>query len=904
MVAHRTSIRPGLRRITTVLPWCLGAVVVLTPLPEGSALPTALIVLEAAVFAILAVSAVVCLRERRRFFTNSSGAILGGSIAAFFAVVVLQIVPMPPALLARVSPRTYQVYRVSLPGWPDRDSYPELRNNAEANQATANMSAGSWRTLSLSPSMSVAVMLRLICYAAILWMVGFFTLPDRKSERRFVGILIAAVLLSGFLAACIGIVEFFTWNGRILWVLKPYDWGASQPEQMLRASGSFVNPDHFGDYLAIALIIGAGELAFGVAKLRRSDARAARIAGFTFLFVVVSALLLSVSRGAWLASGVGLLALILFSRWLPSEAKPRLLQNDSKKTVLIAGCAALAMLLLCVVFIGQQGREQLGSRLQETADAETIGSGLRLSLLRSTGAMFLDHPVLGVGLGIWPEALARYERVPVPKMRIREAHNDYSQVLAELGVIGFAAAACFLIAIVRLARPRAGSGDLPTELAVVRVAICGALVALVVHEFFDFSLHTPANGILAAVLLGLLVRISIAEHPTAEPQPTYVTVSIEVAVLTLLGFVFVAVFQQDRVPFPYNVRSNTLAEALRSVDRFPGEAAPHLALTLYAANMLQPQARERETHAAMLLAPLDSTALDIDAHNLMEDGDYQRGLDEISRSVELAPSVQAHPYLRGDRVYLLSDSDRAAIEKGFRAAIARQAPGAADGLAEYDARIGRYGDAAAIHEAAAEKLDDHERYQELRSAALDYLAAKDNSSAERVLLAAIRTQPAEAWPYRALMLEVYGPEKKLDQAQQLAADGIEQGADASQLDIALGQAALRTGDDKIAELSFQQSIAVAPSYAGCMQLGMLYLNQHRDERAALAFDCALNAMPGSAEALFARGVAEERAYKFDQAESDLRRARDLAPGNSQFSEQYASLERLIAENRTVAHPTN
>ena len=64
------------------------------------------------------------------------------------------------------------------------------------------------------------------------------------------------------IVAVVGIVEFFTWNGKILWLFVPYDWGVAQTNPLSRAMGPFVNFDHFGNYLAMVLPLAAGGALF------------------------------------------------------------------------------------------------------------------------------------------------------------------------------------------------------------------------------------------------------------------------------------------------------------------------------------------------------------------------------------------------------------------------------------------------------------------------------------------------------------------------------------------------------------------------------------------------------------------------------------------------------------------
>ena len=63
----------------------------------------------------------------------------GGTAAAMVALPMLllfallgsEVVPIPPALLARLSPASYDIYARALPGWPAQPSYRDINFSAE-----------------------------------------------------------------------------------------------------------------------------------------------------------------------------------------------------------------------------------------------------------------------------------------------------------------------------------------------------------------------------------------------------------------------------------------------------------------------------------------------------------------------------------------------------------------------------------------------------------------------------------------------------------------------------------------------------------------------------------------------------------------------------------------------------
>jgi O-antigen ligase len=85
----------------------------------------------------------------------------------------------------------------------------------------------------------------------------------------------------------------------------------------------------------------------------------------------------------------------------------------------------------------------------------------------------------------------------------QQAHNDYLELLAGGGVIGFAFGTWFVLTLVKHARERLRSKD-PFR----RAACLGALVGLfgiAVHCLTDFGLHVTINALVFVALVAVAV---------------------------------------------------------------------------------------------------------------------------------------------------------------------------------------------------------------------------------------------------------------------------------------------------------------------------------------------------------------------------------------------------------------
>src|SRR4029453_6646697 len=85
--------------------------------------------------------------------------------------------------------------------------------------------------------------------------------------------------------------------------------------------------------------------------------------------------------------------------------------------------------------------------------------------------------------------------------RLEQAHNDYLQVLSDGGIVGAVLALSFVALLFYKALSRARSKD-DFRRGVALASLSGCF-AVLVHSFFDFTLHTTANALLFLVLAAL-----------------------------------------------------------------------------------------------------------------------------------------------------------------------------------------------------------------------------------------------------------------------------------------------------------------------------------------------------------------------------------------------------------------
>ena len=144
-----------------------------------------------------------------------------------------------------------------------------------------------------------------------------------------------------------------------------------------------------------------------------------------------------------------------------------------------------------------------------------LNPGIRPQITKDSLKMFLQRPVWGWGLGAFPTVYPRY-RSFYTNLFINEAHNDYAQLLTEMGLLGFALAIWFLIGVYRRGLSASQRWQNHWDGTVSLAALIGC-TGILLHSFVDFNLQIPANAALFYVLCALAASEPEAQSLLARP---------------------------------------------------------------------------------------------------------------------------------------------------------------------------------------------------------------------------------------------------------------------------------------------------------------------------------------------------------------------------------------------------
>jgi O-antigen ligase len=149
------------------------------------------------------------------------------------------------------------------------------------------------------------------------------------------------------------------------------------------------------------------------------------------------------------------------------------------------------------------------ARFGEVTTEPDMSIGARTNIWRDTLSEVVASPWTGVGLGAYEHGLYRF-KTTAPTKTVDFAHNDYLQILAELGIPGATLAAALGVWILA----RCSSVVLSSRKSLnweFAVALFIALVTLGLHSMADFNLYSPANALVLAWLGGVAVSPGLGE---------------------------------------------------------------------------------------------------------------------------------------------------------------------------------------------------------------------------------------------------------------------------------------------------------------------------------------------------------------------------------------------------------
>jgi O-antigen ligase len=366
-------------------------------------------------------------------------------LGAWFALVLLQLVPLPPGSWTQ------------LPGRETLASgYRELGYTLP------------WLPLAMAPYDLLRALVALLPPAAALLMV----LRLRQSEAG----VAAAIVIAAMAGVTLGALQV----------------GGGGPDQSpwypyeitnVGAVGFFANSNHMGSLLLVAF-----PFAMALVARRSGSGSSSNFAKLSFVLGAAGCLMIAIG----VALNRSLAALGLF---IPvAFASILLLRQGSRHKRLIAPVAAVAVVICLAVLTGSGLRAEL-------AGGDTSSFVTRADMWRNTLRLIAGTFPLGTGVGSFPSIYVLGEDPrAVGLTYINHAHNDFLEIVLETGLLGLL---MLLASLIWWLLTTFGVWRSPSSSEFSRAATI-ASGALILHSIVDYPLRTPALSSVFAVCLGMM----------------------------------------------------------------------------------------------------------------------------------------------------------------------------------------------------------------------------------------------------------------------------------------------------------------------------------------------------------------------------------------------------------------
>jgi len=319
----------------------------------------------------------------------------------------------------------------------------------------------------------------------------------------------SVILFSGALVAIYGLCQYARIPFLNRWFPYVYEESALAGLGRNYILSTIGNPEYLGSYLAPLLLIAFSEIPLGMKRLRG-------VISLILCLIFLPALLLTGARGALIgiAAGGGMLTIYYFIRLRRTGALKRMGWAPG----LLICVAALTIFLFSFPNPINRYNQAIWGRFRELTDLRSSSIKERIMFHAIGTEMIAEKPIKGWGEGMFRIQFypmlarlgARDERAGVArfmeelKNRVADhAHNDYLQIWAEDGAIGFLTFTLAVALVIGGAFKTLFSRS-DTEVRLRRILIFSAgFLCLLVNAAFSFPLHTPERAVLFWCLFGV-----------------------------------------------------------------------------------------------------------------------------------------------------------------------------------------------------------------------------------------------------------------------------------------------------------------------------------------------------------------------------------------------------------------
>ena len=164
---------------------------------------------------------------------------------------------------------------------------------------------------------------------------------------------------------------------------------------------------------------------------------------------------------------------------------------------------------------------------------EDVSLRARQDYWTASWAAFADAPIFGSGLGAWRFATSQHEVAP-HLYSPNHAHNEYLEILVEMGAVGTAALLALGFVAANGIRRRLDLVEHDWRSAAA-VGGCVSLVAIAIQAIGDFQMRTPGVAIPTAITLGFVLGALDVGETGGRRAPVLALLALGLAAVSWRG---------------------------------------------------------------------------------------------------------------------------------------------------------------------------------------------------------------------------------------------------------------------------------------------------------------------------------------------------------------------------------
>ncbi|MCL4557302.1 MAG: O-antigen ligase family protein [Deltaproteobacteria bacterium] len=331
--------------------------------------------------------------------------------------------------------------------------------------------------------LSLQTLIQQIAYQAPFFLFIYYA-KDIKLKTAATIVAIASIVVSTY-----GLIQFFHI------VTPPLDqWGRPNPASTMGLT-NFTT-----DYLVMAspLIL--------TLFLTSPDRSVQKYTAYSGLLLTVAYIIVGKNRAGWVALAGSML---FYAIMVGTYARHRLLTVLTKRLILYTGIAG-AVLLAGTMGFTRTGRG-LVQRAESIFNSGYSSNAFRLLVWDSTLRGVREEPVFGVGIGNYQINIPLYEVKAlkttdwIEERYLDNAHNEYLQMLFELGIAGTVFFVWFIFEIFFTSLQSIKDAQDDIRNILWNITLMTGIVSALITALFTFNFEIPSSALMFWVFAGLIV---------------------------------------------------------------------------------------------------------------------------------------------------------------------------------------------------------------------------------------------------------------------------------------------------------------------------------------------------------------------------------------------------------------